>query len=66
MQVRFEVFRSSFESWHSLFTQAAAFASQIAPERLITISHSADRTEGVITVWYWADNDELVQHPSEE
>ena len=57
MQVRFEVFRSSFESWRSLFNQAAAFATNVSPERLITISHSADRTEGVITVWYWSDDD---------
>ena len=57
MQVRFEVFRSSFESWQSLFGQAAEFASTLSPERLITISHSADRTDGVITVWYWAGDD---------
>jgi len=57
MRVRFEVFRSSFESWKSLFGQAAEFASGLSPERLITISHSADRTEGVITVWYWDEDD---------
>ena len=57
MHVRFEVFRSSFESWKSLFSQAADFASRLSPERLITISHSADRTDGVITVWYWDEDD---------
>jgi hypothetical protein len=40
-----------------LFNQAAAFATSVSPDRLITISHSADRTDGVITVWYWADDD---------
>lgn len=54
MRVRFEVFRGTLISWDALFDQAAAFASQIAPEWLIGISHSADRGEGVVTVWYWA------------
>jgi hypothetical protein len=53
MQVRFEVFRGTFATWNTLFEQAAEFASQVGPEWLISISHSADRGEGVVTVWYW-------------
>jgi hypothetical protein len=57
MRVRYEVFQSSVESWQSLFTQAAEFASQVGPNRLIGISHSEGRGQwggnGVVTVWYW-------------
>ncbi len=54
MHVRFEVFRGIFSSWQTLFEKAAAFASDLAADRLISISHSADETEGVVTVWYWS------------
>jgi len=53
MRATFEVFSANFSSWHTLFEQAAALATELGPERLIGISHSADRTEGVVTVWYW-------------
>ena len=55
MRVRFEVFRGKFCSWDTLFEQAATFASHIPPDRLITISHSADNADGVVTVWCWSD-----------
>ena len=54
-QVRFEVFRGTFASWQTLFSDAAAFASQLGRDRVISISHSEDQNEGVVTVWYWAD-----------
>lgn len=54
MKVRFEVFRSSFQSWDRLFEDAAHFASALGRDRLIAISHSADQKIGVVTVWYWA------------
>jgi hypothetical protein len=53
MRVNFEVFRSSFDSWETLFQQAADFAESIGKENLISISHSEDANEGVVTVWYW-------------
>jgi hypothetical protein len=56
--VVFKTFRGTFKSWKQLFTEAAEFATGIGKDRLITISHSADHSEGVITVWYWG-------HPSE-
>jgi hypothetical protein len=40
-------------SWATLFTEAADFA-ELGPERLISISHSADGGNGVVTVWYWS------------
>lgn len=51
--VRFETFRGTLEIWNHLFTQAADFATRIGRERLISISHSEDKDDGVVTVWYW-------------
>jgi hypothetical protein len=53
--VHFEVFKSSFRSWESLFAEAATFAESVGPEHLIGISHSEDQSKGVVTVWYWSD-----------
>ena len=53
MRVAFRVFRAGFGSWEALFNEAAAFATEIGRERLISISHSADHHDGVVTVWYW-------------
>ena len=50
------MFRGTLATWEELFAEAAAFATEIGPERLITISHSEDDCDGVIAVWYWADN----------
>ena len=53
MRVSFRVFRGRLVTWQTLFSDAADFASEIGPDRLITISHSADEADGVVTVWYW-------------
>lgn len=55
-EVRFEIFRGTMASWGALMERAAAFATRVGRERLITISHSEDRDDGVIAVWYWADD----------
>ena len=55
MRVRFKYFRASFSSWQSLFEEAAEFASKIPRDRLISISHSEDKGDGVVTVWYWGE-----------
>jgi hypothetical protein len=55
MRVAFRLFRSSWASWEGLLMEAASFASQIGRDRLISISHSEDQNEGVVTVWYWTD-----------
>ncbi|MGQ9651987.1 MAG: hypothetical protein ACUVXJ_17935 [Phycisphaerae bacterium] len=49
----FQIFRGTLTTSQELFQQAAAFASQVGPEHVITISHSCDEDEGVVTVWYW-------------
>jgi len=51
--MRFKLFRGVLASWDDLFTQAAEFASEVGPERLFSISHSEDKDDGVVTVWYW-------------
>lgn len=48
--VKFEQFRSNWQSWGKLFDQAARFASDVGPDRLITISHSSES----VVVWYWS------------
>lgn len=53
--VRFEIFRGTLASWPDLFKQAAAFATEIGRERVISISHSEDQQDGVVAVWYWGD-----------
>lgn len=53
MQVCFKQFASAFQSWHALFSEAAAFATTIGKDKLISISHSCDHSTGVVTVWYW-------------
>ena len=55
MQVRFEVFRGVWATWQTLFENAAAFASRLGPDRVISISHSEDHSDGIVTVWYWDD-----------
>ena len=52
-RVSFRIFRSHWQSWEELFDQAADFASTLGPGRLISISHSEDDNEGVVTVWFW-------------
>jgi hypothetical protein len=61
MRATFKHFSSTSQSWTSMFTDAADFASEIGPDRLIGISHSHGGGNessglggsGVVTVWYW-------------
>ena len=53
--VQFRLFRSSMSSWQTLFEQAAAFADTVGREDVISISHSEDQNDGVVTVWYWGE-----------
>jgi hypothetical protein len=47
--------RGVITTWPELFQQAAEFATSLGRDRLITISHSEDKEDGVIAVWYWGD-----------
>ncbi|XAM00971.1 hypothetical protein OT109_06200 [Phycisphaeraceae bacterium D3-23] len=55
MQVTFKSFRAAWGSWDALFQQASEFASELPDGKLINISHSAFNTDGVVTVWFYAD-----------
>ena len=52
-RLAYRVFRGTWTSWEELFTEASAFANEVGPERVLSISHSADHSEGVVTVWFW-------------
>lgn len=54
MTAAFSYFKAgSFTSWDSLFSEVAAFATQVGQENLINITHSQDQGQAVVTVWYW-------------
>ena len=61
--VKFEIFRSPISRWETLFERAADFASSIGKDRVISISHSSDNNDGVVTVWYWSDS--TIRNPEE-
>jgi hypothetical protein len=54
----YRTFRGTFATWEALFAQAAQFATELGPERVVSISHSADHSDAVVTVWYWTTEDE--------
>ena len=51
--VEFRIFRASNEaSWDTLLAEAAAFASTLENRQIVNISHSSDRGNGTVVVWY--------------
>jgi hypothetical protein len=52
-KLRFQVYRSRWDSWDELYKKAATFASSLDTNDVLGISHSADSSDGVVTVWYW-------------
>lgn len=54
-RLTFRAYRGTMATWGQLFTAAARFASDLGPDRLLSISHSADDDDGVVTVWYWTN-----------
>jgi hypothetical protein len=55
MRVRFKTFESQFATRQKILQMAADFATQLGRERLINITHSEDRDEEVVTIWYWEE-----------
>jgi len=51
----YKMFRSALSPWEALFQQAADLATQLGPERVISISHSQANGEAVVTVWFWRE-----------
>ena len=58
MRVTYTYVRGAFASWDQLFAQAAEFASSIPRDQLIGISHSCDKSDAVVTIWYWSEETE--------
>ena len=58
-RMAYRTFRGTFATWEKLFAEAADFATEIGPERVVGISHSDDRSDGVVTVWYWTTEDKV-------
>ena len=56
-RLAYQYFRGTFATWDELFNQAAEFATEVGSDRVVGISHSADRGDGVVTVWYWTEAD---------
>ena len=54
-RMAYKYFRGMLASWDELFTEAAQFATEVGPERVVGISHSCDDSDGVVTVWYWTE-----------
>jgi hypothetical protein len=55
MRITFKSFDSKLASREKLFKAAVDFANKVDPQKLITITHSEDRDNIVITIWYWTD-----------
>jgi hypothetical protein len=56
-RLAYRVFRGTWATWEELFSQAAAFANELGPEKVVSISHSEDDDDGVVAVWYWTNDD---------
>lgn len=57
-QLSFREFRGVLKAWATLFQQAAEFATELGPDRVVSISHSSDDFAGVVVVWFWKDADD--------
>jgi hypothetical protein len=53
MSVQVRIFSSNARSMGDICSDAAEFASTLAPERLINISHTKEDTAIWVAVWYW-------------
>jgi hypothetical protein len=54
LQIKFKKFKAIVKSWDTVFQEAAEFATTVGPDRVVSISHSSDHGESIVTVWYWA------------
>ena len=51
--LQFKFFLSATQSWQDMFVEARDFARTLDPRQLVSISHSCDKSQGVVTVWFW-------------
>lgn len=66
MQVLFKCWDSKMASREKLFKAATDFATKLGPDRLINITHSEDRDNIVITIWYWGEQEEKEEKVSKK
>lgn len=59
MTLSVRVFSSNRKSLGEVAEEAAEFATSIGPERLASVSHSAEGSRSVVVVWYW-------RHPADD
>ncbi len=52
--MKFKKFKAQLKSWDTVFQEAAEFASSLGQEQVVSISHSCDHAEAIVTVWYWS------------
>ncbi|MFK7741708.1 MAG: hypothetical protein AB8H80_15425 [Planctomycetota bacterium] len=50
--VRYREFRGLFRRSRTLFAEAAAFASELGDDKLISITHACHGAQHLVTVWY--------------
>lgn len=63
VKARFKIFPGVFKSWEDTCEKVATFVEVVGPERLITVSHTAD--PGVV-VWYWEAESSQRDSPSRD
>jgi hypothetical protein len=60
--VNYKLFQDCLSNWEPLLREAAAFASQLGPDRVINITTHENRftlrPTVVVTVWYWEEESE--------
>jgi hypothetical protein len=57
-RLTYRMFRGTLATWEQLFNEAAAFATEVGPDRIVNVSHSADHRDGVVVVWYLTTEDD--------
>ena len=56
MKLKFQKFSAYIKSWEQVFQEAADFATSVGRENVVSISHSEDHNEAIVTVWYWTNS----------
>jgi phage baseplate assembly protein gpV len=52
-RLRYQFHRGTLASWETLFDQAAETSTRVGADSVLAVTHSADHSDGVVTVWYW-------------
>jgi len=55
MRITFKAFDSKMASREKLFKAGLEFANKLKREDIVSITHTEDRDNIVLTVWYWTD-----------